>query len=1103
MIDFRRGTVMTVVGVVAAAGLSVTGASRVPAAADPPTGGTTVVTETFTGTSVEDPAWTAQGDACLTGARTAPPAGAAQIPTCAAHRTGPVPGLGVTPGYLQLTDTSTQTAGSVLYNRPIPATAGVTITFDQFQYGGTGADGIGFFLVDGSTDLTETGGAGGSLGYAQRRTQDLNEPGVVGGVLGVGLDAYGNFYDDGEARGAGCPEAQRSPSTAEGAVAPHVITLRGPGEGSTGYCYLASTTPANPADPDDPGTTLNGGTGTLRAGTRNASWRQVNITVTPAPNPRVVVQIRHNPGVAGDPWITELDIPAPQGLPSTYKFGLSGSTGGLTDVHLIRNAVVRSVNPLAALQLEKQVDRAAGTLPAIITAGTVIPYQYTVTNAGQEDLSALSIADDTIDGPITCEATTLTPAPAPGSTTVCRGTYTVTAADVEAGEVVNIATATARNPDDDPVTSPEATVTVPLVSRLDLDKSVVTPAPYEDGQEVEYLYTVTNTGGSTITNLAVTDDRVTSEALLCAVNVLAPGASTTCTGTYTVDVTQTDPSGNIVNTAVATGDTPAGQEVTSPEAQASIGINTDIAVTKTVDDPQPSLGDTVTFTVTATNNGPAIASDVVITDQLPDGLTLLTSSTAGTQPSTYAAGSGAWSIPALAVGNSVELTITARVDTVGPLANTASLASLAQIDINPANDTDTATLNGVENPALEIRKTARPRSVSAAGQRIRYTFRVTNTGDVPLSAVEILEDRFTGAGELPTPTCPPSASSLAPGASIRCTTVYVVTAADLSAGRLRNVARATGDDPLGEPTSSPPDGAVVEVEPPPAQPAIRTRTSDKRVRPGERFYDRVRLTGLARGTSVPATARLHGPFASRAAATCRPSTVARTVRWRAGSGWSRTPAVQIAAPGVYTWRVTTRATSANRSATSRCGLAAETTTVAKPSYGVPVVNGGFSGILPGAGLERGVPTRVRARGFGLDAPVVPTAVVRGEMRLSGNVGVTSWLRRSARYGDTIGATVVAGHVSDRSDRPGAMWGLRRAERGQVVTVASGGRTYRYRVVRTATYERTRRLPRRFFSTTGSHRLVLISCSDRVVNASGRFHYTKSKVVVAVPVRARK
>ena len=473
----------------------------VPAAqADPPTGGTTIVTETFTGATVPDPAWTTQNDACLTGATAAPPAGAAQIPTCAAHRTGPVPPMGGV-GYLQLTDTANNRRGSVLYNRPVPATAGVSITLDQYQYGGNGADGIGFFLVDGSTNLTNAGGNGGSLGYAQIRNGANDQPGVAGGVLGVGLDAYGNFFNDGEARGTGCPAGQRSPTTATGPIAPNVITLRGPGSDFTGYCYLASTTPPiPPASPTKPGTTLNGGTGTLRATTLAESWRQVNIQVTPSPNPRVIVQLRYHPAVAGDPWITELNVPAPSNLPSTYKFGLSASTGGSNDVHLIRNAVVNSITPLNNLQLQKQVDRSGTPLPPVITAGTVIPYLYTVTNAGLEPLHALAITDNKIPGPITCALTTLQPAPAPGSTTTCKASYTVTAADVSTppSAVVNVAQSTALNPADGTVTSNTATVTVPLSSSIGLTKVVTTPPPYVQGQQIQYGYVVTNTGGSTL-----------------------------------------------------------------------------------------------------------------------------------------------------------------------------------------------------------------------------------------------------------------------------------------------------------------------------------------------------------------------------------------------------------------------------------------------------------------------------------------------------------------------------------------------------------------------------------------------------------------------------
>ena len=48
---------------------------------------------------------------------------------------------------------------------------------------------------------------------------------------------------------------------------------------------------------------------------------------------------------------------------------------------------------------------------------------------------------------------------------------------------------------------------------------------------------------------------------------------------------------------------------------------TDLVIGKTVDNGTPDEGDTVTFTVTVTNNGPAQASNVSIDDVLPAGLT--------------------------------------------------------------------------------------------------------------------------------------------------------------------------------------------------------------------------------------------------------------------------------------------------------------------------------------------------------------------------------------------------------------------------------------------------------------------------------------------------
>lgn len=290
------------------------------------------------------------------------------------------------------------------------------------------------------------------------------------------------------------------------------------------------------------------------------------------------------------------------------------------------------------------------------------------------------------------------------------------------------------------------------------------------------------------------------------------------------------------------------------------------------------------------------------------------------------------------------------------------------------------------------------------------------------------------------------------------------------------------------------------LAPPPqtpvSRPVIRTVTSHPRVTPGTRFHDRIHVRNLAGPSGATAVARLYGPFRSRAAASCQPRFQARAHTFNVVNGWNRTPTVTVRRPGVYTWKVTLLANAANSSATHPCGQVAETTVVAKRPYVAPIIKGGFSGSIDPSRLDRRMPVTVRMPGIGMRAVVRKERVVRGRMTLPGDVGEVGWLRNSAAFGDKIGAAVVGGHVSDRRDRPGAMVKLGRAQAGQRITVVKDGRRYRYKVVRKTTFDRHQRLPQRFFTTTGRHRLVLVSCTDRVVYPNGRFHYTRYVVVVA-------
>ncbi len=585
-----------------------------------------MVNETFTQPAA--PEFTGVGSACLTGAPAAPAPGPGDHPLggCA-NGVGPVPPSDAAPyGYLRLTDASTDQAGAVLYNRALPANQGLDVTFDQWQYGSTTpanpADGISFFLVNGDGALTHPGAFGGSLGYAQKLPDDDPTatflPGVDRGYLGVGLDVLGNYFGDWEHRGNGC--ANRSPAgTAFRIPGPgaNMVTVRGPGDGIEGYCFLTATTSNFTTTAPWPSTlpgVLQGPLTMLPPGSTPAeaqsalepSRRRVHVQLTPAPDPVLTISVDFNDGTG---FHQVLDTPAPQPVPATYKFGFAASTGLFTDVHLIRNVEVSSDRPLPELNLVKQVRQ---PLPGDLMSGTPVPYDFVVTNSGGAAITDLSVDDPKI-GPVSCPTTTL----AVGQTVTCSATYLVTPADADHGSIDNTATASGTA-DGEPVTSPPSSQSVPIerAPGLTVEKTAQTPGPYSVGQTVTYTYTARNTGGVALTDLRLRDDHVSD--ITCESTTLSPadseGESTTCSGTYAI--TADDGAvGSVTNTATAAA-VADGRPVTSPETQLTLPIGTPhISLRKSVVTPGPyTVEDTVQFSYTVTNTGTVPLDRVLVSD---------------------------------------------------------------------------------------------------------------------------------------------------------------------------------------------------------------------------------------------------------------------------------------------------------------------------------------------------------------------------------------------------------------------------------------------------------------------------------------------------------
>lgn len=96
-------------------------------------------------------------------------------------------------------------------------------------------------------------------------------------------------------------------------------------------------------------------------------------------------------------------------------------------------------------------------------------------------------------------------------------------------------------------------------------------------------------------------------------------------------------------------------------------------------------------------------------------------------------------------------------------------------------------------PELGLEQTTDTTKIDRAGQRVRYSFTVTNSGNVSLTdpGVEIIS--FNGAGKLGDVVCPTEPNPLLPNQSVECYVDYVTVAGDLNGKLLTLQARAIAD----------------------------------------------------------------------------------------------------------------------------------------------------------------------------------------------------------------------------------------------------------------------------------------------------------------------
>lgn len=438
---------------------------------------------------------------------------------------------------------------------------------------------------------------------------------------------------------------------------------------------------------------------------------------------------------------------------------------------------------------------------AVTTAvpGQSVTYTITVTNNGPRPVTG-AVVKDLFPSAITSDNfTAVGTGGAAGFTASGTGnindtvdlpvnatiTYTVVAqiASSATGSLVNTATVTApADPPDPNLANNTATDTDTLTPIADL---AITKTDNSDtavpGSQVTYTITVTNNGPSDVTGATVSDTIPSAFASYTVSGTngfnssgsggsafsdthanLASGASITYTITGTLSQTVT---GNLTNTATVAA--PSGTTDPTSGNNSATDSDTlvplvDLAVTKTDSSETAVPGQTVTYTITVTNNGPSAVSSIVLNDTLPSALSGVSfSPSAGS----YDSGTGVWSGLNLTPGASVTMQVSGTIDPAATGDLTNSVLVLPPEGVNESNgDNNSATDTDTLTPEVDLAVAKTDNQTSAVpGDSVTYTVTVTNSGPSTVSSLALTDTIPAALGSV---TFTPSTGSYNSGTGV-------------------------------------------------------------------------------------------------------------------------------------------------------------------------------------------------------------------------------------------------------------------------------------------------------------------------------------------------
>jgi uncharacterized repeat protein (TIGR01451 family) len=365
----------------------------------------------------------------------------------------------------------------------------------------------------------------------------------------------------------------------------------------------------------------------------------------------------------------------------------------------------------------------SSTTDRFYQAGQVIPYLFEVTNTGDITVEDIVVTDSLLASPPTCASTVL----APGQKTTCTGSYTVVTGDLTGAWIVNTAGVTGEPKRGTLPPTPPSTVQIPKTDppALRIVKAA-TPVTYDSvGDTISYTLTVSNTGGSSVTNVTVTDPQVSG--LSCSVGLpatLLPSTSITCTGTYIIRQQDID-SGLVPNTATVDGKQGA-TDLRDRSSKTVVGpdVSPELSITKKALTKRYSVvGDAISYEFLVRNEGDVTISGIEVLDAVLDAPGAVCPKTS------------------LGPGKSMtctgQHTVTNRDLALSAIMNSASVTGIPPRGEMPPSTPSTVVVpkEGADAAAdLAITKTGD--ATALVDDRIEFTLSVTNKGpDTALAVV--------------------------------------------------------------------------------------------------------------------------------------------------------------------------------------------------------------------------------------------------------------------------------------------------------------------------------------------------------------------------------